>query len=98
MKEALIILAVVGVLLILTAVRYRRHIAGAIQIWRSLQTVRKQMNQGKSGADRQESIPAGKLVNCARCGTWVPENRAINLRGGASYCSSACLEKTADVY
>jgi hypothetical protein len=38
-----------------------------------------------------------KLVKCAGCETWIPEDRALNLRkGNAVYCSPECLEKQAD--
>lgn len=98
MKEAFFILVVFAVILVLTAVRYRRQIAGMIQVWRSLKAMRHQIKQ-KQGPDdmEQEKVPAGKLVNCSGCGTWVPESRAIGLRGGIFYCSSACLETTSNV-
>lgn len=91
MREAFFILIVILILLGLTAVRYRKQIVAMIQIWRSLKTARDQI------LDRQqpkveEPIAAGPLVNCAKCGTWVPEQRAIKLRGGTFYCSTACLE------
>jgi hypothetical protein len=97
MKEALFILLVFGVILVLTAVRYRRQIAGMMQIWRSLKAMRQQIKQ-KQGRDdiEPERVAAGKLVNCSGCGTWVPESRAIGLRGGIFYCSSACLETTSN--
>jgi hypothetical protein len=96
MREAIFILAVFAVILILTAVRYRRQIGGMIQIWRSLKAMRQQLKQQherESPLDK-DAASAGPLVNCAKCGTWVPENRAIGLRGGVFYCSSACLETT----
>ena len=97
MREAVFILAVFGVILILTAVRYRRQIAGVIRMWRSLKSVREQIKQGRDTETRQDPISSGPLVNCARCGTWVPQKKAINLRGGVFYCSAACLETTTRV-
>ena len=96
MKEAFVILVVIAILLALTAVRYRRQITGVIQIWRTLKSAREQIRQ-ESPKVNKEPVSAGKLVNCAKCGTWVPEQKAISLRGGVYYCSSICLEKTADV-
>lgn len=96
MKEALVILVVFAIILVLTAVRYRRQIAGAIQIWRSLKAAREQLRTKAPPPDK-EPVAVGKLVNCAKCGTWVPEKKAISLRGGIFYCSSTCLETTADV-
>ena len=94
MKEALVILVVLAVILILTAVRYRRQIAGMLQIWRTLQAARQQIKQRTERSREPEPVAAGPLVNCAKCGTWVPEKSAINLRGGVFYCSTACLETT----
>jgi hypothetical protein len=93
MKEALFILLIIGVILALTAYRYRRQIATMLHIWRSFKAVRDQVKQ-KSDAPPVEGKASGRLVNCARCGTWVPEERAIELRGGTRYCSAVCLETT----
>lgn len=94
MKEALVILFVLAVLLILTAIRYRKQIAAVMQIWRSLQSMRQQVKQKTNQVGNENTVAGGPLVNCARCGTWVPEQNAIKLRGGIIYCSSACLETT----
>lgn len=96
MKEALIILLVLAVIVVLTAVRYRKQIATALHIWRSFKKVREQIKNTQETAKPVESAST-PLVNCARCGTWIPETRAIRLRGGTNYCSTACLEKTANV-
>lgn len=44
---------------------------------------------------RSAAATADKLVRCAACGTWATSSRAVNL-GGATYCSHACLERSAD--
>jgi hypothetical protein len=52
------------------------------------------------GFPRQQPSPQKaaneKLRRCAACGTWMPASRAVSLRGGATYCSHACLERAAD--
>ncbi len=95
MKEAVFILLIIAVILVLTAIRYRRQIGAMLHIWRSLKSMRGQMKTGQMKPE--EKIPAGPLVNCAKCGTWVPEQRAIKLRGGTFYCSSSCLESAVTV-
>ena len=95
MKEALVILTIIGVLFVLTAVRYRKQIAAGIQIWRSMKAMREQINQRNRKKVEQQPVNSGKLVNCAKCGTWIPEERAIKLRGGTSFCSTACVESMA---
>lgn len=96
MKEALVILFVIAILLALTAVRYRKQIAGVIHIWRSLKSAREQIRK-QNPTVKEEPATLGNLVNCAKCGTWVPEQKAISLRGGVFYCSSTCLESSASV-
>ena|SRR5688572_6636224 len=95
MKEALVILVVIGVLLVLTAIRYRRQIAAGMQIWRSMKAMRDQFKQQTGKTVEAKPVDSGKLVNCSKCGTWVPEQRAIKLRDGSSFCSSGCLESAA---
>jgi len=92
MKEAFVILIVIGFLLLLTAVRYRKQIAAGMQIWRSMKAMRQTLNQQSGKTATSQPVDSGKLVNCAKCGTWVPEQRAITLRDGSSFCSSGCLE------
>lgn len=93
MREALVILFVMAVLVALTAIKYRRQIAAGLQIYRSMKAMREQItNQHSKKSVEPTAVNAGKLVNCAKCGTWVPEERAIKLRGGGYFCSSACVE------
>lgn len=51
---------------------------------------------GRSGAFEGTSVKADKkLVRCVACGTWVPAERAIGVKGGSSvYCSRECVEKS----
>ena len=90
MKEALFILLVLMVLAAITAFRYRRQIKAVMHFWRTLQTMR-QPGQGNNRIQDQPAF-AGQLVNCPKCGTWVPEEKAMKLGRSASYCSTKCLE------
>ena len=91
MKEALVILLVIAVLLGLTAFRYRRQIAAMLQVWRMLKSMRQAGRPAENRIDNSERGVNTKLVNCAKCGSWVPESNAIKLRG-THFCSSSCLE------
>lgn len=46
-------------------------------------------------APRHGAAAADKLVRCSACGTWAVISRSVNL-GGTTYCSHACLERSAD--
>lgn len=94
MREALFILFVIGLIFALTAYRYRKQILSVYQVW-------KMIKQAGKGRRDQDSINApneadsGPLVNCAKCGTWVPESRAIKLGARMFYCSTTCVERSA---
>lgn len=81
--------------------RLRPYIRGLRRFLGVLREVRS-MREGGSpvGVSQRQSSPkkaAGeKLLRCAACGTWMPASRAVSLRGGATYCSHACLERAAD--
>jgi hypothetical protein len=95
MREAIVILIVIFLLFALTAIRYRRQIAGAIRVWRMFKAMRDQTTNRD-----QPEIPAaeknmGRLVNCGKCGKWIPEVNALRLSGNSYFCSAVCLEQAA---
>ena len=81
--------------------RLRPYIHGLRRFLGVLREV-KRMREGAApgGFPQQQSSPKKaaneKLKRCAACGTWMPASRAVSLRGGATYCSHACLERAAD--
>jgi len=96
MREAIFILLVLLVLLGLTAYRYRRQIGVVMEFWRMTKSMRK-MQRPDDGRIETKADVNGKLVNCAKCGTWVPESRAIRLGGNSYYCSGVCVERSAKI-
>lgn len=69
-----------------------RHVLGAVRDVRRVSTT----GQEPPGRTVGRGRAAGeKLVRCASCGTWLPASRAVTLKAGATYCSSACLERAA---
>lgn len=88
MREAIFILLVVLVLLALTAIRYRKQIAGMIGLARMLRQAKRSAMQGaKSVSPASEKNMS--LVNCTKCDIWVPQNKAVKFRDGF-ICSSVC--------
>lgn len=94
MKEALLILLVLVAFAALTAYRYRRQIMAIFEFWRSVQMIRER-SQKRGGELPDEPATRGQLVNCPKCGTWVPETEAIRIGRSTFYCSSECVETTA---
>jgi len=94
-KEALFILLVMGILAALTAYRYRRQIRTIREFWRVAKGMRQMHTQARREVEEPKPAASGKLVNCSKCGTWVPEERAIRLGRTSAFCSSQCLEKSA---
>jgi hypothetical protein len=89
MRDAIFILFVILVLFGLTAIRYRKQIAGMIGVARMLRDAKANVGQRSQRVQDQaeKSIP---LVNCSKCGVWVPQNKARKI-GDIFYCSDVCL-------
>ena len=89
----LVVAALAILLFLLVYSRVRPYLKFVKKILGTLNAMADPSAQGgaaKPSAARVES----KLVRCVSCGTWVPEDRALGSRLGAStYCSRACLEK-----
>ncbi len=93
----LIILGLILLVIILIASRYRKQIQMGLYVFRMFRKMR-QMNK----AEEKQISPKAEtsdttLINCAKCGTWIPQNKAIKLRSGVFYCSANCLETMAKV-
>ena len=97
----LIVLALFAAVALLVYWRLRPYIRGVRRFLGVLREMRR-MSGGTppGGFPQQQSSPKRaaneKLQRCAACGTWMPASRAVSLRGGATYCSHACLERAAD--
>lgn len=95
MREAFFILLIIAVIIALTAYRYRRQISSVYGIWRMLKQARRQQSKNRDSIKGVNEADSGPLVNCTKCGTWVPESRAIKLGARMFYCSAACVERSA---
>ncbi|HTH50579.1 MAG TPA: hypothetical protein VL501_01515 [Pyrinomonadaceae bacterium] len=85
MRETLLILVVVGILLAITAVRYRRQINGIIGFARMLKDAKDAARVPNMRTQQPQARSSVQLVNCSKCGVWVPENKALQ-RGRLAYC------------
>ena len=88
--EIIFILLVIVVLFGLTAIRYRKQIAGIIGFARLLKEAKDGAIQTSSRV-REPARAGVQLVHCAKCGVWVPEDKAMKLRDGNTYCSG-CMQ------
>jgi Sec-independent protein translocase protein TatA len=95
MKETLFILLVIGLLLAFTAYKYRKQLRAMREFWRMAKDMRQMTSQMRKEVEEPKATAPGKLVNCSKCGTWVPEDRAIRLGRTSVFCSSKCLERSA---
>lgn len=90
MREAFFVLVILLVLAALTAIRYRKQIAGMIGMARMLKEAKQNISVGSTNVIREpeKSIP---LVNCSKCGVWIPQTKARKA-GDIFYCSDKCLK------
>lgn len=91
MTKILVILFLISVLFGLVALRYRKQIQTALYLFRMFRKMR-QMSRAPEEKQIEKTESDGQLVKCARCGTWIPQNKALNLRSKTFYCSANCME------
>ena len=89
MREIIFILIVILVLLGLTAIRYRKTIAGIFGVAKMLKEAREAASATKAVGGEKPSV---QLVDCAKCGVWVPQKKAIRRGEGFYYCSETCKQ------
>jgi hypothetical protein len=78
-------------------VRYRRQIQTGLYVWRMFRKMRQAGGAENKPAEINKSATDGELVRCAKCGTWIPKNKALNLRSKNFYCSINCIETAVKV-
>lgn len=94
----LIILFLFAIVIIFIATRYRRQITAGIELYKMFRQVRGQMKPKEEKQIRQTVSKSDvQLVRCAKCGKWVNESNALNLRSKTFYCSTNCMEQAVKV-
>jgi hypothetical protein len=95
----LIILALLALVVIFVAVKYRRHIQTGIYVLKMFRKMRQMSKPEKHEKQIETAGDAGdvQLVRCAKCGSWIPRHSAMKLSKNNFYCSSKCLENSVRV-
>ena len=79
--------------------RLRPYLRGVRRFLGVLREVNRMRAAARTDLPREpaprRAASAEKLVRCAACGTWTAASNAVNL-GTTTYCSHACLERSAD--
>ena len=88
----LIILVLLALLVIIIATRYRPQIQTALYVWKMFRKMR-QMDKPDEKQIEQPNSTDVPLIRCAKCGTWMEQKNALNLRSKTFYCSTNCMEK-----
>ena len=88
----LIVGALLSIIFVLVYSRVRPYLVLIQKVVESFKVVG-EMNVSTT-ASTQKTPSQNKLVRCESCGTWIPAERALNLRSGlATFCSSECMAK-----
>lgn len=93
----LIILSLFFLAWMFIAVRYRKQIQAAIYVWKMFRQMREAGKQSTKKTQIRETSPEVALVKCSKCGTWLQQNEALNLRSKIFYCSANCMENAVKV-
>jgi len=85
----LIIAALVGLVFVLIYARVRPY----LKLFREIKTaLNVDVNRQDIGA--RSTSQSSQLVRCEGCNTWIPSDRALNLKSGlATFCSTECMAK-----
>jgi len=84
----LFVLLVVAILLAMIAVRYRKQINSLILTAKLLKEAKDAAERGQLGRapTPQRTKNPVHLINCSKCGVWVPQDKALQ-RAGQVYCA-----------
>lgn len=94
----IVLLLLFAILIVIIAARYRRQIVSGIEIYKMFRQVRQQMKPLDEKQIKQTNSKKDvQLVCCAKCGKWVNESNALNLRSKIIYCSTKCMEQAVRV-
>jgi hypothetical protein len=93
----LILLLLLGIVSVIIATRYRRQIQTAIYLWRMFRKMRQAGKPQERQIEKKEAANDVQLIRCAKCGTWIPQKNALQLRSKTFFCSARCLEKAVEV-
>lgn len=93
----LILLFLLFLLIVLAVNRYRKQINGAIRFWKMLENNEPEEIANKKRFAKKDSEKDFQLIKCSACGTWIPQNNAMNLNSKIYVCSTDCLEKAVKV-
>jgi hypothetical protein len=87
------VLVVIGLVVLLFVLLYRRLRPHLRVLGEFIKTVRRLQQMGTSDAPRENQNRKGeKLVHCETCGTWIPVGRALREgSAGSFFCSKDCL-------
>jgi hypothetical protein len=72
MKESLFILAVIALLFLFTALKYRRELRSIIEFYKEIKRVRSNIRSQQRPARDLHNNDGIQLIKCERCGKWVP--------------------------
>ncbi|MCC7308069.1 MAG: hypothetical protein IT173_10925 [Acidobacteria bacterium] len=93
MREAAFIFFVLFLLFGLTALRYRKQIAGILALGRTLKEM-KQNARSDHPAEQINDQASRELRSCAGCGTWIDTSAAIKFDRNTFYCSKECVQRS----
>lgn len=94
----LIILFLLFVLFAFIAARYRRQIQMGIYVFKMFRKMRQMNKPAEKQIDKPAISNDVQLIRCAKCGTWIPQSNALNLRNSKTfYCSANCMERAVKV-
>jgi len=88
MFKFLFVVALILIILAMIAVRFRKQINGLIATAKFLKEAKDAAQQAQLGRAPRPQVTKTPvhLINCSKCGVWVPQDKAVRL-AGQIYCA-----------
>ena len=93
MIKFLFLLFLTITLLGIIALRFRRQILTAIEVWEGI----KNPKNNERLINKKENPGSVPLIKCAKCEMWITNISAIKLNSNIYFCSRKCMENIIEV-
>lgn len=96
MIKFLFLLFLVITLTGIIALRFRRQILAALEIWDNIKNPELK-HKDRSQINKKDESDSVRLLKCAKCAVWIPQNKAVKFNSKIFFCSEECAENVFEV-
>ncbi len=95
MMKILFVLLILGLILGMVALRYRKQIQLALYFLKMFRKMRQINKSGQNQIQAKDEMQSNSnLVQCAGCKKWMAEDNSLKMGVKSFYCTADCMEKS----